>query len=119
MKTKERVMKNSYNWRYKNPERYLLNYIKQICTKNSLDFDISVEDIKIPEYCPVLGLKLSIAQRGTGRQDNSIAIDRIDYNKGFIKNNIIVVSHRAKNIRKMNVTVKEAYKIRDFYQNLL
>ena len=45
-------------------------------------------------------------------------IDRIDPKKGYVKDNIIVVSMRANRI-KSDATVDEIRKVADFYEKLL
>ena len=46
------------------------------------------------------------------------SIDRIDPKKGYVKDNIIVVSMRDNRI-KTNATVDEIRKVADFYEKLL
>ena len=46
------------------------------------------------------------------------SIDRIDPKKGYVKDNIIVVSMRANRI-KSDATVDEIWKVADFYEKLL
>ena len=70
----------------------------------NLECDLTVDDIVIPEYCPVLGIKLE-ATIGKGRRnlnelDHSPSLDRMDNSKGYTKDNIMVISFRANNIKK-------------------
>ena len=70
--------------------------------KNSnLDFNIDITDIIIPEYCPILGIKLEFHKNKV--QKNSPVLDRIDNGKGYVKENVAVISHRA-NMLKNNMT---------------
>lgn len=57
-----------------------------------------MQDLIIPEICPVLDIPIIISF-GNGRTDNGPSVDRIDNNKGYIKDNIIVISWRANNIK--------------------
>jgi hypothetical protein len=64
-----------------------------------------MDDLDIPEYCPVLGCKLKL---GYGKKlYSSPSIDRIDNSKGYIKGNVRVISHRANQL-KSNMSVEEA-----------
>ena len=65
--------------------------------KRNLDFDISIDDVIIPDVCPLLGIPLF---KGTNKSKaNSPSIDRIDPDKGYTKDNIWVVSNRANTLK--------------------
>jgi hypothetical protein len=68
-------------------------------------FDISVEDIIIPKYCPYLGVEL-ITDKDYCGHHNYYTIDRIDSSKGYIKGNIQIISYFANTI-KNNATIDE------------
>lgn len=58
---------------------------------------ISKEDIIIPEFCPVLGIRLEV---GIGkREPHSPSIDRVDNSKGYIPGNVRVISSRANTLK--------------------
>jgi len=102
-------------WNAENHERVLLTNVKARAKKYNLPFDLDADDIKIPELCPVLGVKL---ERSTGfRKNNNPSIDRIIPEKGYVKGNIIIVSWRANNI-KTDASADELRKVADFYNNL-
>jgi len=84
--------------------------------RNGLEFDLTFDDVTIPNKCPVLGIDIhpNINKR---MQDNSPSIDRIDSTKGYTKDNIVVVSWRANRI-KSNATIIELQQISNFYQGL-
>jgi len=72
--------------------------------------DITKEDVPIPEFCPVLGIKLCPSV-GEGRKDITLlnaspSIDRIDNSKGYTKGNVQVISFRANNLKK-DATLEE------------
>lgn len=71
-------------------------------------FSLTVDDIVIPETCPVLGIPLVIA--GGQSRDCSPSVDRIIPDLGYIPGNIVVMSHRA-NTLKNNATPDELYSI--------
>lgn len=83
--------------RERHPERTMVVNAKIRARENGLEFNLKKEDIVIPEFCPVLGIKLVF---GTGKlHDNSPTLDRIDNNKGYTKDNIQVISWRANKIK--------------------
>ena len=90
---------------HKNPKRKLLNLARSRARKNNMDFNIVSEDIEIPSICPVLGIEI-IVGGGTGFSDSSPTIDRIDNSKGYIKDNVKVISWRANRI-KCDATIQE------------
>lgn len=86
------------------PERHMLNWARKRAKDKGIDFSITVEDIYIPDVCPVLGIPLF---KGEGsRTDNSPSLDRVDNTKGYIRGNVCVISFRA-NALKNNGTVLE------------
>lgn len=95
----------------------LFEAARQRAKRSDLEFNITKEDIVIPDTCPVLGIPI---RAGKGRQvdvpkeqrklvgatDNSPSVDRIDNSKGYTKDNIRVISWRA-NYLKNNATLDE------------
>lgn len=75
----------------------ILHVIKNRAGKKNLDFDLSVEDIIPPEYCPVLGIPILYGQ--TIGSPNSPSVDRFDNDKGYTKDNIRVISCRANKLK--------------------
>lgn len=67
----------------------------------NLEFNIEIEDIKIPKYCPILNIEIKQCFGAAG--DSSPSLDRINVNKGYIKGNIQVISRMA-NIMKAHAT---------------
>lgn len=66
----------------------------------------------IPEYCPVLGIKLSFS----GNRDNSPSLDRFDNNKGYTTDNVRIISFRANSL-KSNATLAELEAIVRYMKN--
>lgn len=101
---REKVLEYRKQWCAANRERCLWTKAKKRAKKRGLEFNIEVSDVVIPEFCPVLGLKL---EQGKGKmQASSPTLDRIDSSKGYIKGNVRVISYRA-NMLKNNATVEE------------
>ena len=76
-------------------ERRMFDSAKSRATIKGREFTIELEDIHIPEFCPVF-LTPMVAP----------SIDRIDSDRGYVKGNIRVISRRA-NILKNNASVEE------------
>lgn len=84
--------------------RGLLSDAKYRAKKYDIELDIELVDIIVPDNCPILGIPLFCNRKHSG--PNSPSIDRIDSSKGYIKNNIQVISHKA-NTMKSDATPKE------------
>ncbi len=85
----------------KHPARALRRAAQTRARKRGVVFDILEEDIHIPEFCPVLGIKLTMhtGTRMQGGRPDSPSLDRIDNNIGYVKGNIQVISHLANSMK--------------------
>jgi len=95
--------------------RLLYKNIKSRCKRIGKEFSIELEDITIPEKCPVFGFDLKREDRQTWMCAPSV--DRIDSSKGYIKGNVTVVSRRA-NILKRDATLEELEQLFNYYRTL-
>jgi hypothetical protein len=83
---------------------------------SGIEFDITSEDIILVEFCPLLGVELEYAN--SKATDFSPSLGRIDPTKGYIKDNIQVVSflaNRMKNSATPEMLVRFANNILDLY----
>ena len=72
--------------------------------ENNQIFQITFEDVHIPERCPILNIEL---KAGEGHvQPNSPTLDKIIPEKGYVKGNVWVISHKA-NLLKSDATIEE------------
>jgi hypothetical protein len=109
----DKVRAQMRNYSKENPEWYLLTKAKERAKLKGLEFNITVDDIIIPEYCPILEIKLT---KGKYKDyQNSPSLDRIDSNKGYIKGNIAVISVLANTMK--NKATKEL--LEKFSKNIL
>lgn len=92
-------------WATNNRAKTLLNNAKRRAAKLGLQFNLALEDIDIPEVCPVLGTVLA-KEPSLKNRDLSPSLDRIDPNGGYVRGNVRVISFRA-NTLKSNATSKE------------
>lgn len=88
----------------KKNETRLLNYARRNAKRRGEECGLELKDIVIPEFCPVLGIKLEPGSHT--HQDCSPSVDRIDSTKGYTKDNVWIISARANRI-KNNATIEE------------
>lgn len=93
---------------YTRPECQLIINARLRAKKLGLPMDITYDDIKIPIYCPILGLKLERKEFGKSGsfQPCSPSLDKIDPKLGYVKGNIQIISMKA-NAMKYNATPQE------------
>jgi len=96
-------------------ERHLVYAAKQRAKRFNVPFNLKEEDIVIPEYCPILGIKLQPRSIDSNR-DGSPSIDRVRPELGYFKDNVVVMSYRANRI-KNNGTAEEHRKIADWMES--
>lgn len=72
--------------------------------KRGLEFDLDYSDIVVPEFCPLLGVKMKLGSKIA--LPESPSLDRIDSTKGYVKGNVWVISRRANTI-KSDASLKE------------
>ena len=88
--------------------KYILYSARARAKKEGIAFNLTPEDIFVPEYCPVLGIKLEV---GSGQASgNSPSLDKIIPSLGYVKGNVMVISNRANSIKR-DATLDEAEKI--------
>jgi hypothetical protein len=95
-----------------NPEKYMMYEARKRARKFGLECTITPKDIVVPEFCPILGLKLERGKVDKNR-DNTPSLDRIVPEIGYIPSNIAVMSYRANRI-KNNGTAEEHRLIADW-----
>lgn len=88
--------------------KVLLNAAKKRAKDYNLDFDLELNDIILPIKCPILNIELKFNTNQA--KDNSYSIDRIDPHKGYVKNNIQIISFKANTI-KNNASLLEIEKV--------
>jgi hypothetical protein len=86
--------------------------------KRGIDFDLTIadiDDIGIPLTCPILGIPIFFHRDQA--QDDSISFDRIDSTKGYTRDNIVIISHRANKL-KSDATLEEMESLVNFYKRI-
>lgn len=94
-------------YRKANPQYYLWNHAKQRATATGLPFDLTVQDIVIPEVCPVFGVKLEWGVGNMGwRNMWAPSLDKIKPELGYVRGNVMIISNRANHL-KSNGSISE------------
>jgi len=125
-KCKDRV--NKYQRSIKHIKKYtdittvFLNMRISGMKSRSKDVTLTAEELLelIPKdlKCPVFGTKFTFGKGDDWKhKQKALSVDRIDNNKGYHKDNIVVVSLKA-NTMKSSATLKELYRVADFYYKL-
>lgn len=91
------------------PRKKMLILAKCRAKKLGLDFNLEIEDIVIPELCPLLDIPIYVKPYNDGKRGfhaNSPSLDKIVPEKGYIKGNVMVISMKA-NAMKYNASLEE------------
>lgn len=76
----------------------MVNAARRRALRADIPFELTEDDIEIPETCPALGIPLVQA---TGRPTaNSPSLDRIVPEKGYVPSNVRVISFRANTLKR-------------------
>jgi len=98
-------MKEYSRNRYRSDPRVsLFDGAKRRAKLYDLPLEITIDDIIIPDTCPVLGIPLTPGE--PANTPTLPSLDRIVPEKGYVPGNIIVMSLRANSIKK-NATLDE------------
>jgi len=92
--------------RSQSPELKMWRRAANRAKEQQLAFDILVDDIVIPDVCPVLGIPLVINKGKSGGGNNSPSLDKIIPELGYVRGNIQVISQLA-NVMKFNATKEQ------------
>lgn len=98
------------------PRSLILAEARVRAKQKGIECNLAISDIVIPSHCPVLGIPLIRNTGGNGFSPNSPSLDRVNNLKGYLWDNVIVVSWRANHL-KNNASLKELQAIVDFYKN--
>jgi len=88
------------------PEYYMLKSARRRARKGGYACTITAADIIIPEFCPLLGIKLARRVGRNGAAPSSPTLDKIIPELGYVPGNVWVISHRANSIKR-DATIAE------------
>lgn len=80
--------------------RKMFDAARNRCSKNKTIFTITLDDVVIPEFCPILKQPLKVRTR------YAPSLDRIVPSLGYIPGNVWVISRKA-NVMKNDATYEE------------
>ena len=95
---KDKIAAYKKSYREKDPQHYMLQNCKWRAKRLNIEFDLRKEDIIIPARCPVFDIELELFNSHKDR-DKTASVDRIDNTKGYLKNNIKIISWRANKLK--------------------
>lgn len=82
--------------------------IRNRAKQKNVPCNLTIDDLVLPEACPILGMDLRFNKGG--HYDNSYSLDRIDNTLGYTKDNVQVISLKA-NILKNKGTLEDLIKL--------
>jgi hypothetical protein len=88
---------NTLDGKSRTPEGLLFQHARQRAADQGVPFEIALDDIAIPETCPVLGLPL--ASGSGGMVPTSPTLDKIIPALGYVPGNVAVISWRANKLK--------------------
>jgi hypothetical protein len=90
-------------------EEFIRSYVKHMvrhaeirAARKGIEFNITEEDIIIPEKCPLLEVPLEIGTKND--YEYSPSLDRKDNTKGYTKDNIWIISKKANSMKNSATT---------------
>lgn len=106
-------LRNQTHGRYYTIQWQIFHSAKCRAKKKGLPFAITIDDVVVPEVCPLLGIPLERGMKGFNA--NSPSLDRIIPEKGYVKGNVWVISMRANSIKR-DATLEELITLTDNLQ---
>ena len=97
-------------YRARHPEKIMLTECKRRAKERGVPFNLEITDIQIPEFCPVLGVRLARGCGVGGSVDSSPSLDCLIPSQGYVRGNVCVVSARANRI-KTDASLDELVKV--------
>lgn len=96
---KERRRLSAIAFIERHPDKRLLASSKATARKKGYEHTIDEKDIYIPTHCPYLGVELTNIQNSF-KVPTNISIDRKDSSKGYIPDNVQVISYLANRMKQ-------------------
>jgi hypothetical protein len=91
----------------RDPIHYLLHHAKHRANSLGIPFDLTREDLVMPEVCPVFGTPFEWGHGKMGwRNMHAPSLDKIKPQLGYVRGNVRIISTRANHV-KGNATIEE------------
>ena len=107
---KKNFSKAANEWATKSIEDKILNRVKTRAKEKGLAFNLELEDIVIPDVCPVFKVPFIY-----GDHSWTYSLDRIKPELGYVKGNVVIISNKA-NMMKNTATAED---VRMLYEWML
>lgn len=101
--------------RRKDPLKHTLRQAKMRAKELGIEFSLQREHVVLPEFCPVLGIRLTVGAGQSWRHVSSPSLDRFDNTKGYVPGNVRVISWRANRL-KADATIEEVRAILEYME---
>jgi hypothetical protein len=91
------------------PRKYLFKVAKTRAKKQGQPFEICLDDIIIPEKCPILNVDIDFfIKNKADSYKYAASLDRIDNLKGYVPGNVRVISRKANMMKRdLNLEILE------------
>ena len=100
------INRKKYDWKMSNSVKYLcsnmLAQAKRRAKANGRVFDLTLKDLQrlVVPRCPILRTELIWEYgHGLGLGAHSPSLDRIDNSRGYTKDNVAIISHKANGMK--------------------
>jgi len=91
----------------------IFNEAREKAKEHGIEFKIKIEEMpELPEYCPVLGIKINESE-----VDRRATLDRIDQELEYVLGNVKVISARASRLRS-DGTAEEFQRIINYMRGI-
>lgn len=100
------AQKRAFRDRDRWPQRALVK-LRCRCKKKGTPFNLTVEDLQIPDVCPALGTPFVLGSGNRWRGDANPSIDRLRPELGYVKGNVKIISWRANNLKNNCTQARE------------
>jgi len=90
---KERLAQLDKQNRQANPAQAMFSSARARAQKKSIPFSITIEDIHIPDVCPILGTPFEYGTKF------AMSLDRRHNDKGYVPGNVWVISRQANSMK--------------------
>lgn len=103
-------------WVHGKPGYYLWKNAQYRAVREGLAFNLRREDIDIPAFCPVLGIRIEASLGRRGLSPCSPSVDKILPTLGYVVGNIRVISNLANILKRGEVSPDNLRKVADYIE---
>lgn len=107
-----RALRDPLRW----PAKMLVK-TRHRCKKNGIPFNLTIEDLMVPDVCPVFGTPFVFGGEHF-KEDASPSIDRAKPELGYVKGNVHIISWRANHLKNNCTNGDELRKVAAYIDRL-